>query len=82
MPTKPPVEYPDVDTLFARRVVCAIIEQAVFDAKSRKTFKRDVTQQMHDRDKECAIQFLNSKWFNLMCNTLQLPSDKIRESVK
>ena len=62
---------------FIRAVACAMIEQAVADAQNRKTYKRNNTKNNRNVDRESAIYFLESAWFEEMCEALGLPGDRI-----
>ena len=56
-----------VDSLGVRSVLCAIIEQAVHDAKMCK-----------GKNKNLATKFLNSESYETICESLNIPADAIR----
>lgn len=58
-----------VDSLGLRSVLCAIIEQAVHDARFCKGSK-----------KISATSFLNSETYDTICTALKLPADSIRNA--
>lgn len=60
----------EIDPLGVRSVLCAIIEQAVHDAKFCK-----------GTNKSLAVKFLSSETYETVCTTLKLPADAIRNSI-
>ncbi len=66
------------EIMFTRRLVCAMIEQAVSDAKNKKEMKRSYTQNLQQQHRQEAIYFLQSGALDFLCAVLDLPSDKIR----
>ena len=60
----------ELDPLGIRSVLCAIIEQAVHDAKFCK-----------GTNKSLAVKFLNSETYETICTTLNIPADAIRNSI-
>lgn len=64
-----------------RDLLCAMIQQAVEDARGYKVFKRDDDTLQSKRDYESARSFINSEFFMELTNTLGLPGSKIRKKL-
>jgi len=64
-----------------RDLLCALIQQAVEDAKGYKIFKRDDDTLESKRNYETARAFINSETFIGITNTLGLPGSKIRKKL-
>lgn len=69
------------EIMFTRRVVCAMIEQAVWDSRSSKGHKRAYLQNIESQNRQEANYFLSSPALDFLCSVLGLPCDKIRRSV-
>lgn len=68
----------EIDVLFTRTLLCAVIECAVNDVKSDTVFKQAARNNQADESKRSAIHFLKSNFFNDLCYVMALPADKIR----
>ena len=72
------------DLMPTRMLLCAMIEQAVFDAKNDRPYMRKYKQYQREFDQNTAIAFLNSEFYCDLCRALGdcsqigLPADKIR----
>ena len=73
----------DADTLFTRNIMCAMIQRAVEDLKNETTYGKTNAQSHADQNRRSAKYFLQSDFFNSLCETLGLPACKIkREALK
>lgn len=73
----------ETEILFTRSVLCAMIEQAVADLKSDTVYEKVNAQSNADQNRRSAKYFLQSDFFNALCDTLGLPACKIkREAFK
>jgi hypothetical protein len=83
MPQIPPHEKVDNEVMFTRRVLCAMIRQAVFDAKNNREYVTEDNQKEREANQRTAIKFLNSGFYKDLCTALGrasgvgLPADKI-----
>jgi hypothetical protein len=59
----------ELDMLGVRSVLCAIIEQSIVQAGSRRAIIRDE-----------ALSFLHSKTYEDICYALDLPADNLRQA--
>lgn len=75
----------DYDILFTREVLCAMIEQAVFDARNETVYETRSLNDHREINQRSAIAFLNSKFYSELCGALGdaagvvLPAKKIRQ---
>jgi hypothetical protein len=74
----PPTPSENSEILFARRVACAIIECAVLDAQNNHEDNSPSKRIQHERDQISAIRFFRGPFFQYVCDTLDLPADKIK----
>ena len=70
----------ELDILFTRKILCAMIECAVRDIQNETEYQREWTQGKADFAKQSGITFLQSRLFEDLCDTLGLPSSKIRQA--
>lgn len=74
----------DNELMFTRRVLCAMIRQAVFDAKNDREYVTQDNQNERETNQRTAIKFLNSGFYRDLCRALGdcsgvgLPADKIK----
>ena len=84
MPQISPHEKVDNEVMFTRRVLCAMIRQAVFDAKNDREYVTEDNQNEREANQRTAIKFLNSGFYRDLCRALGdcsgvgLPADKIK----
>jgi len=75
----------DYEILFTREVLCAMIQQAVFDAKNDNVYESKSLNEHREINQRSAIAFLNSSFYGDLCEALGdaagvvLPSRKIRQ---
>jgi len=63
---------------YTREVACKMIEQAMEDVHSNKKFKSKSLNDLQEVYRSSAITFFRSKFFEFMCDALQLNADAIR----
>lgn len=74
----------DREIMFTRRVLCAMIGQAVVDAKNDRHYMRSYKRLQREFDQNTAIAFLNSEFYKDLCKALGdcsrvgIPADKIK----
>lgn len=68
----------ELDNIFTRKILCAMIECAVKDVKNETEYQKEWTQGKADLAKQSGITFLQSRLFEDICDTLGLPASKIR----
>ena len=74
----------DPEILFTRNLLCAVIEQAVFDAQNETEYMSKSLQEHREANQRSAIAFLNSRFYSDLCEALSdasgvtLPSKKMR----
>ena len=74
----------DYEILFTREILCAMIQQAVFDAKNDNVYESKSLNEHRELNQRSAIAFLNSSFYGDLCEALGdaagvvLPSKKIR----
>ena len=79
-----PYEKIDNELMYTRRLLCAMIRQAVFDAKNDRDYLRNNSKNDRERHQRTAIKFLNSAFYRDLCKALGdcsgigLPADKMR----
>ena len=84
MPQISPDEKVDNEVMYTRRLLCAMIRQAVFDAKNDREYVTADNQSERERNQRTAIKFLNSNFYRDLCKALGdcsgvgLPADKMR----
>jgi hypothetical protein len=84
MPQISPDEKIDNEVMYTRRLLCAMIRQAVFDAKNDREYVTADNQSERERNQRTAIKFLNSNFYRDLCKALGdcsgigLPADKMR----
>jgi hypothetical protein len=66
------------ELLFTRKILCAMVEQAVFDVRESPTYSRKYKNQKAQMIKDEAIYFIKSRPFTDICNALNLPVDRIK----
>ena len=69
----------ELDLIYTRKILCAMIECAVKDVQNETEYRREWTQDKADFAKASGITFLQSRLFEDICDTLGLPSEKIRQ---
>ena len=75
----------DNEILFTREVMCAMIEQAVLDARNDTVYESKSLNEHREINQRSAIAFLNSTFYEDLCEALgdaagvTLPSKKIRQ---
>lgn len=80
----PPDEQVDNEVMYTRRLLCAMIKQAVLDAKNDRDYLRNNLKNNRERYQRTAIAFLNSAFYRDLCKALGdcsgvgLPADKMR----
>lgn len=73
------------EILFTREILCAMIEQAVEDAKNDTVYESKSLNEHRELNQRSAIAFLNSRFYGDLCEALgdaagvTLPSKKIRQ---
>ena len=83
MPQISPDEKIDNDLMFTREVLCAMINQAVKDAKNDREYVTEDNQKNREANQRSAIIFLNSEFYKDLCTALGrasgigIPADKI-----
>jgi hypothetical protein len=83
LPQISPDEKVDNEVMFTRRVLCAMIRQAVFDAKNNREYVTEDNQKEREANQRSAILFLNSEFYKDLCTALGrasgvgIPADKI-----
>jgi hypothetical protein len=70
----------DYEVMFTRRILCALVQQAVQDARDEGVYLRRYTQGMARKNREEAIHFIKSKAFDGICYALHIPTDRIRRA--
>ena len=84
MPQISPDEQVDNELMYTRRLLCAMIRQAVLDAKNDRDYLRNNLKNNRERYQRTAIAFLNSAFYRNLCKALGdcsgigLPADKMR----
>jgi hypothetical protein len=84
LPQISPNEQIDNELMYTRRLLCAMIKQAVFDAKNDREYVTADNQSERERNQRTAIDFLNSEFYKDLCKALGdcsgigLPADKIK----
>lgn len=79
-----PYEQIDREIMFTREVLCAMVRQAVLDAKNDKEYETLQNQNERELNQRSAIEFLKSDFCaDLLrvlgdCSGIGLPADKIR----
>lgn len=74
----------DNELMFTREVLCAMINQAVKDAKNDRKYVTKDNQKNRELNQRSAILFLNSEFYKDLCKALGrasgvgIPSDKIK----
>ena len=74
----------DNEIMFTRRLLCALIRQAVIDAKNDREYVTADNQNERETNQRTAIRFLNSTFYRDLCRALGdcsgvgLPADKIK----
>lgn len=80
----PPHEQIDREMMFTREVLCAMVRQAVLDAKNDKEYETIQNRNDRELNQRTAIEFLKSEFCaDLLkvlgdCSGIGLPADKIR----
>lgn len=83
MPQISPDEKIDNELMFTREVLCAMINQAVKDAKNDRKYVTEDNQKNREANQRSAILFLNSTFYRDLCRALGdcsgvgMPADKI-----
>jgi len=84
LPQISPDEQVDNEVMYTRRLLCAMIRQAVLDAKNDRDYLRNNLKNNRERYQRTAIAFLNSAFYRDLCKALGdcsgvgLPADKMR----
>jgi len=84
LPQISPDEQVDNELIYTRRLLCAMIRQAVLDAKNDRDYLRNNLKNNRERYQRTAIAFLNSAFYRDLCKALGdcsgigLPADKMR----
>jgi hypothetical protein len=66
------------ELMFTRRLVCALIELSVDDARNERRYRRKNTSNHRIANQNNAIHFIKSRTFEMMCFALGIPCEKIR----
>lgn len=75
----------DNEILFTREVLCAMIEQAVLDARNDTVYESKSLNEHREINQRSAIAFLNTAFYSDLCEALGdaagvvLPSKRIRQ---
>jgi hypothetical protein len=75
----------DYEILFTREILCAMIQQAVLDARNETVYETKSLNEHREMNQRSAIAFLNSSFYGDLCEALGdaagvvLPSKKIRQ---
>lgn len=75
----------DNEILFTRTVLCAMIEQAVLDARNDTVYESKSLNEHREINQRSAIAFLNTPFYADLCEALGdaagviLPSKRIRQ---
>ena len=75
----------DNEILFTREVLCAIIQQAVLDARNDTVYESKSLNEHREMNQRSAIAFLNSTFYGDLCEALGdaagvvIPSKRIRQ---
>ena len=75
----------DYEILFTRELLCAMIQQAVFDARNDNVYESKSLNEHREMNQRSAIAFLNSPFYADLCEALGeaagvvLPSKKMRQ---
>ena len=83
MPQISPDQKIDNELMFTREVLCAMINQAVKDAKNDREYVTEDNQKNRELNQRSAIIFLNSEFYKDLCTALGrasgigIPADKI-----
>ena len=83
MPQISPDEKIDNELMFTREVLCAMIRQAVKDAKNDREYVTEDNKSNRELNQRSAILFLNSEFYKDLCTALGrasgigIPADKI-----
>jgi hypothetical protein len=70
----------EIDSLFVRNILCAMIETAVDDVVNETAYTSKNRRNTQHLDRQSAIEFIRSKAFVEICDTLNLPADKIKRA--
>jgi hypothetical protein len=68
------------EIMYTRKILCAIVQQAIEDAQSNPVYLRRHTKMTAENAKNEAIHFIKSKHFSMICNALNLPIDKLKKA--
>ena len=74
----------DNELMFTRRLMCALIERAVIDAKNDNEYESAANRRDRELHQRSAVTFLQSEFYRALCQALGdcsgigLPSDKIK----
>lgn len=75
----------DNEILFTREVLCAMIQQAVLDARNDTVYESKSLNEHREMNQRSAIAFLNTPFYADLCEALGdaagvvLPSKRIRQ---
>lgn len=75
----------DNEIIFTRNLLCAMIEQAVLDARNDTVYESKSLNEHREINQRSAIAFLNTPFYSDLCSALSdasgvtLPSKKIRQ---
>lgn len=75
----------DNEILFTREVLCAMIQQAVLDARNDTVYESKSLNEHREMNQRSAIAFLNTTFYADLCEALGdaagvvLPSKRIRQ---
>ena len=75
----------DNEILFTREVLCAMIQQAVLDARNDTVYESKSLNEHREMNQRSAIAFLNTPFYSDLCEALGdaagvvLPSKRIRQ---
>ena len=75
----------DNEILFTREVLCAMIQQAVLDARNDTVYESKSLNEHREMNQRSAIAFLNSTFYGDLCEALGdaagvvIPSKRIRQ---
>jgi len=70
------------ETLPARRLLCAIIEQAWIDLKPATPLEKDSKEFERRQDRLSACRFFESTEFAILCDVLRLSPEAIRAAAR
>lgn len=75
----------DNEIIFTRNLLCAMIEQAVLDARNDTVYESKSLNEHREINQRSAIAFLNTPFYSDLCEALSdasgvvLPSKRIRQ---